>query len=360
LTAAGLEPDAADKDEFAMPCSLTCIGVDASTEHLDTHGLPGQSHRRFPNTLETHTALAALLSGHIGDGQDVLVVLEASGGCERGLHRALVEAGVPAAIVNPQQVREFARSQGLRAKTDRVDAQAIRRFGEVSRPRPTPLPEPARAALIELLGYRDQIVAEITARTLQRGHLRSAFLLRRADAALEKLRQESETLARLIEATVAADPELSRRAAVLTSFKGVGPLVAADLVAHMPELGTLNGRQAASLAGLAPFARESGKMRGVREIAGGRPKVRRALFHVARVGLRWNPALKALYERLTARGKPGKVALVACMRKAVVILNAMLKSGQPWDPDYEAKKAAKAARHQSGPAEGVAERAAAA
>jgi transposase len=354
LTAAGLEPDAADKDEFAMPCSLTCIGVDASTEHLDTHGLPGQSHRRFPNTLETHTALAALLSGHIGD---VLVVLEASGGCERGLHRALVEAGVPAAIVNPQQVREFARSQGLPAKTDRVDAQAIRRFGEVSRPRPTPLPEPARAELIELLGYRDQIVAEITARTLQRGHLRSAFLLRRADAALEKLRQESETLARLIEATVAADPELSRRAAVLTSFKGVGPLVAADLVAHMPELGTLNGRQAASLA---PFARESGKMRRVREIAGGRPKVRRALFHVARVGLRWNPALKALYERLTARGKPGKVALVACMRKAVVILNAMLKSGQPWDPDYEAKKAAKAARHQSGPAEGVAEGAAAA
>src|SRR3954470_8028587 len=227
-----------------MPCSLTCIGVDASTEHLDTHGLPGQSHRCFPNTLETHTALAALLSGHIGDGQDVLVVLEASGGCERGLHRALVEAGVPAAIVNPQQVREFARSQGLRAKTDRVDAQAIRRFGEVSRPRPTPLPDPARAELIELLGYRDQIVAEITARTLQRGHLRSAFLLRRADAALEKLRQESETLARLIEATVAADPELSRRAAVLTSFKGVGPLVAADLVAHMPELGTLNGRQA--------------------------------------------------------------------------------------------------------------------
>jgi transposase len=218
--------------------------------------------------------------------------------------------------------------------------------------------------LIELLGYRDQIVAEITARTLQRGHLRSAFLIKRADAALERLRQESETLARLIEATVAADPELSRRAAVLTSFKGVGPLVAADLVAHMPELGTLNERQAASLAGLAPFACDSGKMRGVREIAGGRPKVRRALFHAARVGLRHNPVLKALYERLTGRGKPGKVALVACMRKAVVILNAMLKSGQPWDPDYEAnkeeaRKVAKAARHQSGPAEGVTEGAAA-
>ena len=190
-----------------MPCQSYRIGVDASSENLDTYGLPGQSHRRFPNSPETHSALAALLSGHRGD--DVLVVLEASGGCERGLHRALVEAGVPAAIVNPRQVRDFARSQGLRAKTDRVDARAIHRFGAVTRPRPTPLPEPARAELIEVLGYRDQIVAEITARTLQRGHLRNAFLLRRADAALERLRQESEMLARLIEATVAGDPELT-------------------------------------------------------------------------------------------------------------------------------------------------------
>jgi transposase len=323
-----------------MSCQSSYIGVDASSDYLDFDGLPGQSRRRLANTPESHTALAALLSGSRGDDHEVVVVLEASGGCERGLHRVLVEAGVPAAIVNPQQVREFARSQGLRAKTDRVDARAIRRFGEVRRPRPTPLPDPVRAELIELLGYRDQVVAEITARTLQRGHLSSAFLIKRADAALERLRQESEMLAQLIEATVASDPELSRRAAVLTSFQGAGPLVAADLVAHMPELGTLNERQAASLAGLAPFARDSGQRRGVREIAGGRPRVRRALFHVARVGLRWNPVLKALYERLTARGKPGKVALVACMRKAVVILNAMLKTGQPWDPDYQTKKKA--------------------
>jgi transposase len=238
-----------------MPCQVHHIGVDVSTAHLDTHGLPGRGvRRRLPNSPESHAELAALLSGHIGE--DVLVVLEASGGCERGLHRALVEAGVPAAIVNPQQVREFARSQGLRAKTDRVDARAIQRFGEVSRPRPTPLPEPARAEPIELLGYCDQIVAEITARTLQRGHLRSAFPIKRADDALERLRQESEVLARLIEATVAGDAELSGRAEVLTSFKGAG-LVAAALVAHMPELGTLNERQAASLARLAPFACDS-------------------------------------------------------------------------------------------------------
>jgi len=331
-----------------MPCHFSYIGVDALNAYLDFDGLPGQSRRRLANTPETHTALAALLSGRRGEDRDVLVVLEASGGCERGLHRALVEAGVPAAIVNPKRVRDFANSQGLRAKTDRVDARAIRRFGEVRQPRPTPVPEPARAELIELLGYRDQIVAEITARTLQRAHLRSAFLIKRADAALERLRRESEMLERLIEATVAGDPELSRRAAVLTSFPGVGPLVAAELVAGMPELGTLTERQAASLAGVAPFARDSGQRRGAREIAGGRPKVRRALFHAARVGLRHNPALRALYERLTARGKPGKVALVACMRKAVVILNAMLKSGRHWDPDYETNK--KAAEKAAGDA----------
>jgi transposase len=303
-------------------------------------GLPGQSRRRLCNTPESHAALAALLSGSRGDDRDVVVVLEASGGCERGLHRVLAEAGVPAAIVNPQQVREFARSQGLRAKTDRVDARAIRMFGQVRHPRPTPLPDPVRAELIELLGYRNQIVAEITARTLQRGHLTSAFLIKQADAALERLRRESEMLAQLIEATVASDPWLSRRAEVLISFPGVGRLVAAELIAAMPELGKLNERQAASLAGVAPFACDSGKMRGVREIAGGRPKVRRALFHVARVGLRHNPALKALYERLTARGKPGKVALVACMRKAVVILNAMLKAGKEWDPGHKPASAA--------------------
>jgi transposase len=327
-----------------MPCQSSYIGVDASSDYLDLDGLPDQSRRRVSNTPESHAALAALLSGRRGDDHDVVVVLEASGGCERGLHRVLVEAGVPAAIVNPQQVREFARSQGLRAKTDRVDARAIRMFGEVRRPRPTPLPDPVRAELIEVLGYRNQIVAEITARTLQRGHLSSTFLIKQADAALERLRRESEMLAQLIEATVASDRKLSQRADVLISFKGVGPLVAAELVADMPELGTLNERQAASLAGVAPFACDSGRMRGGRAIAGGRPKVRRALFHVARVGLRCNPVLKTLYERLTARGKPGKVALVACMRKAVVILNAMLKSGQHWDPDYETmKKTAKEA-----------------
>jgi transposase len=177
-----------------------------------------------------------------------------------------------------------------------------------------------------------------------------------AGAALEALRSQVDSLAVDIEMTVHGDAELSRRAELLRSFKGVGPLISADLVAFLPELGTLTEKQIASLAGLAPFARDSGTLRGVRRIHGGRAKVRRALFHAARVGLRWNPALKALYDRLIARGKPGKVAPVACMRKALVILNAMLKTGQPWDPDYEAtrekaRKEAKAAGREPRPAD---------
>jgi transposase len=339
-----------------MSCPVYCIGIDVSTAHLDTHGLPGHSspRRRLPNTPESHAELAALLGGLPG-GSDVLVVMEASGGCERDLHHALVRAGVPAAIVNPRRVRDFARSNGWLAKTDRVDAKALQAFGAVNRPRPTPVPEPVRAELIELLAYRDRVLAEIGARTQQRGHLHSAFLVQRADAALDALRREAETLAYLIEATVASDEGLSERAGRLRSFPGVGPLSAAALVAHMPELGSLTDKQAASLAGLAPFARDSGTLRGVRTIHGGRPRVRGALFHVARTGLRFNPVLKAFHDRLRQRGKPGKVALVACMRKALVILNSLLRKGRDWDPGYGADKA----HNPAPPAAGAEARAAA-
>lgn len=337
------EPDAADKDEFAMPCQFYCIGIDASTAHLDTHGLPGQVRRRLPNSPQSHAELAAILSALRTGGNDVLAVMEASGGCERALHHALAAAGVPTAIVNPKRVRDFARSNGWLAKTDRVDARALKAFGEVNRPRVTPVPEPVRASLIELLDYRDQVLAEITARSQQIEHFHSEALRAVAGAALAALRDQAAELAVQIEMTMCCDDELSRRARLLRSFKGVGPLTSAMLVAYLPELGTLSAKQVASLAGLAPFACDSGTLRGLRRIYGGRAKVRQALFHIARIGLRWNPALKLVYERLRARGKPGKVALVACMRKALVMLNAMLKAGQPWDPDHAATKAGPAA-----------------
>jgi transposase len=336
-----------------MACPVHCIGIDVSTAHLDTFNLPGGSaaHRRLPNTPESHAELTVALTGLCGSGTDVLVVLEASGGCERDLHHALAGAGVPAAIVNPKRVRDFARSHGwlafgqakLGPRTDRVDAKVLHAFGQSHQPRPTPLPEPVRAELKEMIAYRDQVVAEITARGLQRQHLRSAVMIGRADAALKALRQEAETLAVQIDMTMYTDETLGRRADVLRSFIGVGSQTAAVLVGHMPELGTLTDGEVASLAGLAPFARDSGTLRGVRTIYGGRGRVRQALFHAARAGLRWNPVLKAFHDRLRERGKPGKVALVACMRKMLVILNAMLKTGKEWDPGHKSGKTAGAA-----------------
>jgi transposase len=230
----------------------------------------------------------------------------------------------------------------------------------VFRPRPTPVPGALRAELIEMLDYRDQVMAEIVARGHQLRHLHGAFLRQRAEAALTALREEAKTLAWMIEAKLNDDVALRQRADLLRSVPAVGPLTAAMLVVHMPELGTLGDKQAASLAGVAPFARDSGTLRGVRTIHGGRTKVRQALFHIARAGLIHNPVLKAFYDGLVKRGKPGKVALVACMRKVLVILNTLLRTGQKWNPAYEktkadrakaekkareaAKKAAKAAR----------------
>lgn len=319
-----------------MSCQSHCIGIDVSKAYLDTYGVPGRGAWRLPNTAEGHTALATALSALRAGGDEVLVVMEASGGCERELHHALARADVSVAVVNPKRARDFARSTGQLAKTDQVDARMLRAFAEATRPRPTPVAEPLRAELIEMLDYRDQILAEIVARGHQLKHLRGDFMRRRAEAALEALRAEADTLAWMVEAKLNDDPGLRQRAALLHSFPGVGPLSAAMLVVHMPELGSLTGRQAASLAGLAPFARDSGTLRGVRTIFGGRAKVRRALFHVGRVGLRHNATLKAFYESLTGRGKPGKVALVACMRKALVILNALLRTGRPWTAEYAA------------------------
>jgi transposase len=328
-----------------MACQVHCIGIDVSTAYLDTFNLPGRSaaHRRLPNTPESHADLTAALTEPRVSGTEVLVVMEASGGCERALHHALAGAGVPTAVVNPKRVRDFARSHGRLAKTDRVDAKVLHDFGLSHRPRRTAVPDPVRAELKEMIAYRDQIVAEITARSLQRRHLHSAVMIERAETALKALRREVETLAVQIDAMMYTDDTLGRRADLLRSFTGVGPQTAAVLVGHMPELGTLSDGEVASLAGVAPFARDSGTLRGVRTIYGGRGRVRQSLFHAARVGIRWNPVLKGFYERLRERGKPGKVALVACMRKMLVILNAMLKTGKEWNPGHKSGKTAGAA-----------------
>ena len=262
--------------------------------------------------------------------------MEASGGYERTAHRALVAQGVPAAIVNPKRVRDFARGMGLEAKTDRVDAKVIARYGAVMRPAATPLPDPARLELREILACRRQLLEEVAVRRQQLEQLTSPAVRAQVEKTLAFLHGEAKALLALLRARIAADAALAADFALLTSMPGCGPILAATLLAEMPELGSLDRRKVAALAGLAPTARDSGLREHRRVIKGGRGQVRRALYMAAVASLKTDKSpLKARYAQLTAKGKPPKLALAALMRKMLVTLNAMLKAKITWqDPRH--------------------------
>lgn len=308
-----------------MTSHHTWIGVDVSKRMLDVF-TPALGAFRIDNTAKGYEILASKIVGLDIGG----IVMEATGGYEQPLLRALAARGLPAAVVNPARVRAFATGTGQLAKTDRLDAEILAGYGAFKKPAPTPLPSSARANLKELLAYRAQVVAEITARKAQMRGFTGDALKARAEAALAALEAERKALGTEIEALIECNEELLRVYTILTSAPAVGLIVAATLIAELPELGALSRRKIASLAGLAPFPRESGQKRGYRAIRGGRAKVRHVLFNAARVALRFNPKIKPLADRLTAKGKPGKVVLVAAMRKLLTILNAMLKTQKTW------------------------------
>ena len=306
------------------------VGLDVSKAWLD--GYLASSGRRL--RISNDAAGIQTLVRTLGETAGCLVVMEASGGYERTAHQELVAQGVLAAIVNPKRVRDFARGMGLEAKTDRVDARLIARYGQVMRPAATPAPDPARTELREILACRRQLVDEITVRTQQLEHLQAPAMRERVSKALTFLRQEAKELTKLLRQTLQADAALAADFALLTSMPGCGPILAATLLAELPELGSLDRRKVASLAGLAPVARDSGLREHKRVIKGGRSQVRRALYMAAVASLRIkaSPA-KARYDQLIARGKAPKLALTALMRKMLVALNAMLKTRQAWkDP----------------------------
>ena len=300
------------------------IGIDVSKKYLDVFS-PGLGACRFGNDAHGFAALSDAISP-IAIG----AVMEATGGYETALLNALTLRGIRAAIVNPARVRDFAKGSGQLAKTDAIDARILASYGAFKMPAATPLPSTARADLKELLAYRCQIVAEITARTAQLRHILNPSLKARAEDAIAKLKAERKSLEAEIKTLVENHDSMLKTYAILTSVPGIGLVVAATLIAELPELGSLSRRQIASLAGLAPFPRESGQRKGYRAIRGGRAEVRHALFNAARVGARFNPKLKAFCERLAQKSKPGKVVLVAAMRKLLTILNAMLKSQKTW------------------------------
>lgn len=300
------------------------VGIDVSKARLDAYCLERQRRLAVGNDATGIEQLAAWLP------PGSLVVMEASGGYERSAHRLLTARGIKAAVVNPARVRHFAKASGVLAKTDRLDAAVIARYGAFARPAPTPVRDGRREAVAELLGYRRQLLGEITARSQQLGHLRTASLIERAKAALERLRRDKAELDALLRQTIAGDPELEATAALLGGTPGVGPVLVATLLAELPELGTLGRRKIASLAGVAPVANDSGQMRGRRVIQGGRGAVRQALYMAALSASRGRSRFATAYRALLAKGKPAKLALAATMRKLLVTLNAIARSRTPW------------------------------
>lgn len=300
------------------------VGIDVSKARLDAYCLERQRRLAVGNDATGIEQLAAWLT------PGSLVVMEASGGYERSAHRLLTARGIKAAVVNPARVRHFAKASGVLAKTDRLDAAVIARYGAFARPAPTPVRDGRREVVAELLGYRRQLLGEITARSQQLGHLRTASLIERAKAALERLRRDKAELDALLRQTIAGDPELGATAALLGGTPGVGPVLIATLLAELPELGTLGRRKIASLAGVAPVANDSGQMRGRRVLQGGRSAVRQALYMAVLSASRGRSRFATTYRALLAKGKPAKLALAATMRKLLVTLNAIARSRTPW------------------------------
>jgi transposase len=308
------------------------VGIDVAKDRLDVHVLPMGHAFALPRDGE---GLASLIE-RLRPLAPTLIVLEATGGFETVVTAALAGAGLPLAVINPRQIRDFARAIGRLAKTDAIDAAIIALFAERIRPAIRPLPDAERCILAELVARRRQLVAMIVAETNQRRRVADAGLARRIDRHLTWLQAELTETDTDIDARVRRIPAWQEAASLLTSVPGVGPVLSRVLLAEMPELGTLDRRKIAALAGVAPVNHDSGQTRGRRAIRGGRSGVRSALYMAALVASRCNPVIRDLYQRLLARGTAKKAALVACMRKLLVTLNAILRSGQPWR-DAEAK-----------------------
>ena len=261
-----------------------------------------------------------------------LVVMEATGGYQHRVVGALVAAGHTVAVVNPRQVRDFARGLGILAKTDRLDARVIARFGQHANPRPVEMGSEKQAELRELVTRRRQL---IELRTTEQNRLETTttkIVRKNVRHLVEQLGKQIRQLEETIGELVQNEPELSYKAALLETVPGVGPVTVTSLLVDLPELGRLNRQQVAALVGVAPFNRDSGKFHGRRAIWGGRAAVRSVLYMAALTARRFNPLIRAFAQRLEAAGKPFKVVLTACMRKLLVILNTMVKNNVPWNP----------------------------
>jgi transposase len=309
------------------------VGIDVSKEHLDAASDDGTLEARFGNDENGHAELVARLR----ELPTKLVVLEATGNFQLEVSIVLASAKLPMAVVNPRQVRDFAKALGILAKTDAIDARTIARFAATVKPEAQPLPDDQSLELEALMTRRRQLIGMIAS---EKNRLQALFGPAKKSWAEKSIR---DTLSHLIKQLAQLDKDLQKRIErspvwrakddLLKSVPGIGKVTSLTLAIDLPELGTLNRKQIASLAGLAPLNRDSGKSIGKRRIWGGRATVRTALYMACVASLRCNPVIKALYDRLTQLArKPPKVALIACMRKLLTILNAMVREQRPWNP----------------------------
>lgn len=309
-----------------MSESSAYAGIDVSKAELEV--AVGEQAWTCPNDVAGIEALVDRLREHSPE----LVVLEATGGHETAAVAALAEAGLPVVVANPRQVRDFGRATGQLAKTDRIDARVLALFAERVRPEVRPLPDEEAQELQALLARRRQLIEMMVA---EKNRLKTApgAVAKGIRRHIEWLKRQLKSVDSDLDSRIKKSPVWRAREDLLRSVPGIGPVTSRTLIGELPELGQLNRRQIAALAGVAPLNRDSGTLRGKRMVWGGRRSVRVALYMAALTASQRNPVIREFYERLRARGKPPKLALTACMRKLLVILNAMARDGVAWNPD---------------------------
>ena len=303
------------------------IGVDVSKDSLDVAVGPSGENMRFANSEDGIALLADFIKPH----NPTLVLFEATGGWEMNAVNHLAAQRLPLVVLNPRQVRDFAKATGQLAKTDAIDARILARFGEAVRPEVRPL-KPVELRKLEALNTRRRQIVEML--TAEQNRLVSAPEWIRPDIEelIEILKKRLAAINRDLSKLIRKSPLWREKDKILQSFPGVGPVTASTMIAALPELGTLNRRQIAALVGVAPLNCDSGTHKGKRKIWGGRGDIRSVLYMCAMTAARCNPVIRELYQRLLRAGKPNKVARTACMRKVLVILNAMMRSKTCWQP----------------------------
>lgn len=310
--------------------TLSYIGLDVSKSYIDLHQLPQDRSARF----EYDPAGISKLVGYLKKRKPTLVVIEATGGYETKVAAELASAGLSVAVVNPRQVRNFARALGILAKTDSIDAAVLARFAQDVRPEARKLPEPEEQTLKAFVARRRQLMYMLVAEKNRLSRATSKSVIDSLKRTINFIQKQIDDLDREIKTTIQNSPVWRAKDELLKSVPGIGDKTSCALLAQLPELGRLNRRQIASLVGVAPMNRDSGTLRGKRMITGGRKPVRNALFMATTAARRFNPTIRNFYLRLRAAGKSYKVALTACMRKLIVILNAMMKDQIPFKQNF--------------------------